>query len=31
VVDEVTGTPVDPKAWQELVMAFVDRVILTPD
>ncbi|MEY3617715.1 MAG: hypothetical protein RL726_413 [Actinomycetota bacterium] len=28
VVDEVTGKPVDPLAWQDLVMAFMDRVML---
>lgn len=28
VVDEVTGRPVDPQAWQDLVMAFMDRVML---
>lgn len=30
-LDEVTGDPVDPAAWQDLVMAFMDRVILVPD
>lgn len=31
VVDEVTGHPVDPQGWQDLVMAFVDRVLLIQD
>jgi AcrR family transcriptional regulator len=28
VIDEVTGKPVDPQGWQDLVMAFMDRVML---
>jgi AcrR family transcriptional regulator len=28
VIDEVTGKPVDPQGWQDLVMALMDRVIL---
>jgi len=31
VVDEVTGRPVDPQAWQDLVVAFMDRVMLVQD
>lgn len=31
VVDEVTGRPVDPQAWQDLVMAFMDRVMLVQE
>lgn len=28
VIDEVTGHPVDQAAWRDMVMAFMDRVIL---
>lgn len=31
VIDEVTGKPVDPQGWQDLVMAFMDRVMLVHD
>ena len=31
VVDEVTGKPVDPRGWHDLVMAFMDRVVLVGD
>ena len=30
-IDEITGQPVDQTAWRDLVMAFMDRVILTSD